>query len=103
VINPLGENVAESTNYFDFVTARVNLDCCVVHLDYNWEKLAAARRKYGPGVTVHDPGRIGWVLISSETEGVKAQDMVDEFKIELLDHYFQRSLAHRREPGHIEP
>jgi hypothetical protein len=28
--------------------------------------------------------------------------MVEEFEIELLDHYFERCLAHRHTPGHIE-
>ena len=96
VINPLGEILAESTNYFDFVTARVNLDCCVVHLDYNGEKLAAARRKYGPGVTVHDPGNVGAVLVTSELDGVTARQIVKEFGIELWDDYYERAMAHRR-------
>ena len=97
VLNPLGEIVAQSTNYFDFVTARINLDCCLAHLDYNWERLAAARRKYGPGVTVRDPGNLGVVLLSSEIEGTSAREIAREFEIELWEDYQERALAHRRE------
>jgi predicted amidohydrolase len=101
VINPLGETLAESTNYFDFVTSRVNLDCCVVHLDCNWEKLAAARRKYGPGVVVHDPGNLGAVLVTSEMDAVSARDIVKELGIELWDDYYDRAMTHRR--NHTAP
>ena len=45
--NPMGEVVASSTNYFDFAVARINLDCELVHLDYNREKLTALKEKYG--------------------------------------------------------
>jgi predicted amidohydrolase len=102
IISPVGEQIATTTNYFDFVTADVNLDCCVAHLDENWDRLAAMRRKYGPGVKVTDPGRLGVVLISSETDEATAPEMVREFEVELLDHYFDRCLAHRHEPGHME-
>ncbi|HEY3398428.1 MAG TPA: carbon-nitrogen hydrolase family protein, partial [Armatimonadota bacterium] len=87
----------------DFVTATVNLDCRVVHLDYNWEHFRAAREKYGPKVKVFDPGFLGSVLISSETDEFTIDDLVAEFGIEVLDDYLDRSLAHRHEEGHIEP
>lgn len=103
MLNPLGEILAQSTNYFDFVTAALNLDCVVAHLDYNWDKLTALKAKYGPGVTIRDPGRLGSVLISSEIQETSARAMAAEFEIELLDDYFARALAHRHAPGHIEP
>jgi len=102
IISPVGMPVATTTNYFDFVTATVNLDYCQAHLDCNWAKLTALKKKYGPGVTITDPGYIGFVLITSETDASSAQAMAREFKIELLDDYFARALAHRHAPGHIE-
>lgn len=45
--DPLGEVVASSTNYFDYVVADVNLDCGLAHLDYNWSRLRALKKKYG--------------------------------------------------------
>ncbi|MHC4445946.1 MAG: carbon-nitrogen hydrolase family protein [Planctomycetota bacterium] len=100
--NPIGQIVASNTNYFDFVTATVNLDCCLAHLDYNWDRLKKMKDKYGPKVKITDPGFLGSVLIASEDERIPVEDMVKEFEIELLDDYMKRALAHRHAPGNIE-
>jgi len=100
--NPLGEIVASNTNYFDYATATVNLDCCLAHLDYNRGRLKAMKEKYGSKVKITDPGFLGSVLIASEHEQITVEDMVAEFKIELLDDYMKRSLAHRHAPGNME-
>jgi hypothetical protein len=92
VLSPIGERVAASTNYFDYTTARINLDCRVAHLDYNWDRLTAMRARYGPKVGVIDPGFLGSVLISSETDEFGVDDLVREFQIERLDDYFARAL-----------
>jgi len=92
IVSPVGETIARSTNYFSYFTKTINLDYAIAHLDYNWEKLKSMKRKYGPGVTIHDPGHLGSVLITSEIDGISAMDMVKEFEIELLDDYFKRSL-----------
>ncbi len=103
IISPVGEMIASSTNHFDFASATVNLDCCVAHLDGNWDGLSGMKKKYGTGVKITDPGLLGVVVISSETDEFSVQDLVEEFEIELLDDYFERSLAHRQAPGHMEP
>lgn len=95
IISPVGENIVSTTNYFNFVTATVNLDCCVVHLDYNWSKLIAMKKKYGPKIKIHDPGFLGSVLISSETDEFDVRYLVKKYEIELLDDYFERALAHQ--------
>jgi len=96
IYNPLGELVASTTNYFDFVVATVNLDCALAHLDYNWARLTALKKKYGTAVTITDPGRLGSVLITSSHESKSVQAMLDEFEIERLDDYLNRSLEYRR-------
>lgn len=100
--NPLGQIVATTTNYFDFAVATVNLDCALVHLDYNWERLRKLKAKYGPKVKITDPGCLGSVLIASEHETISIDDMIKEFEIERLDDYFVRSLAYRHKPGNME-
>lgn len=100
--NPMGRVVATTTNYFNFITATVNLDYELAHLDGNWGKLRALKNKYGPEVTIYDPGKIGPVMIISESDSVSAQDMVKEFDIELLDHYFDRSRAFRLRKGNMK-
>ncbi len=103
IINPVGDRVAHSTNYIKRISASINLDYQVVHLDENWGKLQAMREKYGPGVTVYDPDYVGAVLVTSELDDVTSADMIKEFNIELWDHYYERSMIHRHTPGNIEP
>ena len=103
ILSPVGEVLATTTNYFNFVTTEINLDCAVCHLDYNWQRLDDMKRKHGPKVRIHDPGFLGSVLISSETDEFTVQDCVREFKIELLDDYMARALAHHHDPKNIEP
>ena len=102
IYNPLGQVVASNTNYFNFAVAIVNLDCALVHLDYNWDRLRKLKTRYGPKVRITDPGCLGSVLISSEHETISVDEMIKEFEIELLDDYFARSLAYRHKPGSME-
>lgn len=95
ILNPLGSNIAHSTNYFPRVTASINLDYEVVHLDENWGKLAAVKKKYGPKVTIFDPGHVGAILLTSEMKDISAADIVREFKIERWDEYYKRSVDRR--------
>ena len=103
LINPLGTKVAHSTNYFPYFTGDANLDYFVCHLDYNREKLDAARKKYGTGIRVYDPGNVGAVLLTSESDEFSALDVAREFSITPLDDYFAGAMAHRHTPGLIEP
>ena len=103
ILSPVGNVLASTTNYFDFVTARVNLDCQVVHLDFNWQKLEAMKAKHGPRVSIYDPGYLGAVLIASESDEKTIDDLVEEFEIERLDDYWARSLAHHHNPENMEP
>lgn len=89
--NPLGEVVASSTNYYNYAVAEINLDQKIVHLGYNVAKLEALKRKYGKEVSIHDPGLIGSVMITSEKKGISAREMLKEFNIEDTEDYFNRS------------
>ena len=93
--NPMGDVIASNTNYFDYAVARINLDCKLVHLDYNWNKLTALKQKYGTSVIVSDPGKLASVLITSNNLNVSSEDMVKEFEIEMLDDYLNRAREFR--------
>lgn len=103
IISPLGEELAHTTNYIDYVTATVNLDCELVHLDYHWEKLDNLKKKYGSKVSILDPGHLGSVLVSSESDEFTIHDLLKEFELEKLDDYMARVMAHRHTEGNIEP
>lgn len=100
--NPMGDPVASSTNYFDYAVARINLDCRLVHLDYNREKLTALKEKYGPSVSISDPGKLASVLVTSEDKNVTADQMIKEFGIELLDDYLQRARDFRKSGDNLK-
>lgn len=100
--NPTGAVIASSTNYFDYAVARINLDCELVHLDYNWEKLTALKEKYGPSVTISDPGELASVLITSEDSRVSVDQMIREFGIERLDEYLSRAREFRLMEGNLK-
>ena len=95
ILNPLGSQTAQSTKYRPAITAQINTDYEVVHLDYNWEKLAAAKQKYGRKIKIFDPGKLGAVLITSESAEISAAEVVKEFELERLDDYYQRATQHR--------
>lgn len=95
IINPFGQIIASTTNYYDYVTAEVNLDCKVVHLDYNMEKIQQAKRKYKKKLTVHDPGNVGTVLLTCDSEEKSINEIIREFEIETYDEYLKRSIEYR--------
>lgn len=96
ILNPFGETLARTTNYYNHVTCTVNLDCCLAHIDYNNKKFTAAKSKYKKALTVYDPGHVGSVLLTCEADGISVHDIIKEFEIETLDEYFTRALNHRR-------
>ena len=96
VISPLGQMVASNSNYYDFLTHTINLDCRVAYLDDNFERFENAKKKYERKIKIIDPGYIGAVLISSETDEFTIDDVIDEFGIELIDQYFERSLQFKQ-------
>lgn len=95
IVSPLGETVAESTNYFPQVTSRINLDYALAHLDGHWDKLAAMKARHREGVRIHDPGRLGSVLITAESPDLRIEGLLEEFEIEQLDDYLDRARRHR--------
>lgn len=102
MISPVGTEIATTTNYHDHVTATLNLDCRIAHLDYNQEKLTALKNKYGSQVTIFDPGFLGSVLITCESDEHTADEMIDEFEIERLDDYMARALDFHADPANVE-
>lgn len=95
ILNPVGEVVSSSTNYFNYTVKEINLDYEVVHLDNHWSKLSALKEKYKNKVLIHDPGKLGVVLVTSEDDQVSAQEMLKEFGIIKASTYFDESREFR--------
>lgn len=92
VVNPVGVTVAQTSNYRNWLTKEINLDCFVAHLDENWEKVEKAKKKYGPGLQICEPGQLGAMLLSSDMDHVTMDQIVAEFGIAQIDDYFARSI-----------
>jgi len=95
ILNPFGEVVASNTNYYKYITGHVNFDYVIPHIDRNNAKFRAIKDKYGPAVTIHDPGYVGCVMLTCEDDNMCVQDIADEFELQLMDSYFDESMAHR--------
>jgi predicted amidohydrolase len=92
IYSPLGHLLASNTNYDANVTARINLDCALIHWDSHQEKMFRLKEKYGDEVDIFDPGKLAAFLISSRSETVTARQMLREFEMEPLDDFLHRSL-----------
>jgi hypothetical protein len=95
VRDPLGEIVASSTNYNNFVSTPINLNARLVHLGYNEGKLNALKKKYGKRISIKDPGNLGPVLVSCTDDTLLADEILKEFEIETMHDYYNRSRAVR--------
>jgi predicted amidohydrolase len=104
ILSPLGETVAASTMNVPHISARINLDCALVHLDNNLQRFAAAKQKYGRMLEMSEPpqGYLDVALISSQSEERTIRQIMEEFELEPLDEYLARSLAHQTDPANRE-
>jgi len=100
IIAPNGRTLAETTNYFNHVTAVINLDRVLLHLDYNWPKLTEIKKKYGPEVEIDDTGKLASVLLYSNSDDFTAADLVREYELEPLDDYLSRAAAMAKNPAY---
>ena len=95
IVSPLGELVAKSTNYHNYITESINLNYFIVHLDENWDKITLMRKKYGNKVSVLDPGQLGVVMVTLESEDLVREEIIEEFGFLLIDDYLKLSRQHR--------
>ena len=92
IISPQGEIIARTTNYTNYVTATINLDYALAHLDYNFDKFTTLKVKYGPDVKLFDPGNIGYLMLTSESAEVGMPEMIREFGITEYGDYLNEAL-----------
>lgn len=89
--NPFGEVLYSTSNYFDYICGKINLDYQIVHLDNNWAKLDELKIKYGSDVTVYDPGYYGCVLITSNSDKISSREMLKQFQIDNSETYLEKA------------
>jgi len=75
--------------------AEVNVDCEVFHLDFNQNKFAALRDKYGLDIDIEVYQPEAFFLLASRKRGVTVEDIAREFQLETLRDYLARSARQR--------
>jgi len=97
IVNPLGRILAVSDVHETVIQFRINLDCRVLHIDYNNAQTAlpALKARYRDKVHIEVAGDEALYLLSSLHENKTADEMISEFDIETLDGYLARSRTAR--------
>ena len=91
VISPQGELLTTTNCYTKYAITTINLDRALMHLDMNMNKFTEIIKKYGDEVKIDIPPYLGSALLYSQSEKRSAMDIVNEFQLELIDDYFERS------------
>jgi len=99
IIDCTGATVARTSDHLPYATALLNLNRRVVHMDYNLSKLDRMRTKYAGEVIVEDLRDEAVCVITSLKEGLEVADLIEEFGVETLPDYFDRSRHMREERG----
>lgn len=95
IVDPLGRTLAESSHYGRIIFAKINLDSQVVHIDYNADRVRRLKEKYGPLVKVETASPEAVYFLSSLHPEKSIQTMIEEFQVETLDAYLDRSRSVR--------
>jgi len=99
IIDCTDATVARTSDYLPYATAPLNLNRRVVHMDGNMEKLDRMRTRYAGDVIVDDLRDEAVCVITSLKEGLEVADLIEEYEVEKLPDYFDRSRRLREERG----
>jgi len=102
IVNPLGRILEESYEYNRTISRQVNLDCRVLHLDFNSEKLEAVKKAYGTRVEFEVASPEGIFLLASNDALRTSEDIIKEFGLETRSTYFKRAERIRRDALRME-
>lgn len=80
-----------------WAVAEVNADRELFHLDFNQNKFAALREKYGPVLDLEVYQPEAYFLLASRRVGLSVEQVAKEFQLETLRDYLARSVRQREE------
>lgn len=101
LIDPLGRILRRAwANSYNpphglILSHRVNLDCILLHCDYNEIMLKRIKEKYGPGVEIDAEEPERRFLLTSHLPDKSALGIKKEFKLESLDDFWIRANQYR--------
>jgi len=91
IVDPLGRTLVKSSGYMQIISRPINLDFEVFHIDYNYEKWPAIKRKYGSGVEIDVAEPEGVFALYCNMNCITVEDITKEFELETRDEYFKRA------------
>ncbi len=93
IVNPVGEVVARTDRYTNFIVRDVNLDFLVAHSDYNKQIPALVAREYANRVNVRTYPDEGKIFFEPADPSVTIAQLCEQFGIESAEVFRSR---HRR-------
>ena len=96
IVNPLGRILIDGGSHAAVIFAEINLDCRVIHIDYNNKQIPALKEKYKQQVRIDVAGDEAVYLVSSFHPELTVNDMIKEFELETLDDYLNRARVLRK-------
>lgn len=91
IMDCTGATAAQTSDLLPAMTACLNLNRRVVHMDFNLGKLDRMRDQYRGDVLVEDMRQEATCVITSLKPGLEVSSLIKEFKVETLPHYFDRA------------
>ncbi|MCS6831229.1 MAG: carbon-nitrogen hydrolase family protein [bacterium] len=96
LVDPLGRvRKTAQPNYQPVLSASINLDCLVAHLDYNYEKLQQVKRDYGDEVELDIVQPEARFLLINHRRDTSAAEIAKRYDLLLWDDYFRRARQER--------
>lgn len=96
LVDPLGRvRKGAQPNYQPVLSASINLDCLVAHLDYNHDKLQQIKRDYGHEVEVDIVQPEARFLLTCHRQDTSAAEIARQYDLLLWDDYFRRARHER--------
>ena len=94
-VNPLGRVLLESQLHWPYTTVEIDLDCRILHLDYNLAVMDKVKKKYGDKVEMEVASPEAVFLMTCRHARKSVDDVIGEFNMETYDRYKQRALRVR--------
>jgi len=91
IVDPLGRVLATSSTYSPVICKTINLDCEILHIDYNHMKWDSIKKRYGSKVELDVLRPEAVFMMTSNLQDVTVEDVVKEFKLETREEYFKRA------------
>lgn len=86
--------------YQKWVSGVLDLDNPLFHLDFQFDKVEAIRREYGPDAVIKVYEEEGWWRVFPQRPDLDILDIIRKFELERLEDYLARSTVEQQRARH---